>query len=435
MAEDPEDATSQPTTSRPSRKVAMVVAALLLVGAGVGVAVGVSSGVQGSNTPATAVNALLTAAHNDDLIGVLDAIAPGERSAIEPGMVTFVHQLQRLDVLSSSANLDHVTGLSFSFNGIETSTRYLDSSVAAVTITNGSITSGADPAKLPLGSFVTSLAGGLANKPTSSKTQTAKTGKSSIVTVDDNGSWYVSLGYTIAVNALASSGAPATLPSASSAITPVGAATPQGAVTGFLNAVAAFNLNGLIADLAPGEMGALQRFAPLFMPAASAELSRVHQAVQAKFTNISTSTKQVGALTLVRINKIGLQLTTRGVTVTINGRCNTVSYQGHSKTTCTTVKKSLAVLKLLPADVRALVTRLDGTHPDSGVMTTEENGKWFISPVATILQSLNSVIAEIEPQDLTMIANYAKDPAAAKKAFSNFEKALLAVVASRSSVV
>jgi hypothetical protein len=430
--ENPETATAK---SPWKRKIAVIVAALVLVGAGIGVAVGVSGGSKGGNSPVTAVNALLTAAQNDDLIGVLDAIEPGERAAVEPGLVTFIHQLQRLQVLSSSANLNHVSGLSFHFSGVQTATKFLDSSVAAVTITHGTMTSGADPSKLPLGSFVTGLVGALINKPASTQTSSAKTGKSSIVTVNDNGSWYVSLGYTIAINAMTSNGVPAVLPAASEAIAPTGASTPGEAVTSFLNSIAALDLNSVIADLPPGELGVLQRLGPLFGPATSAGLAKARQTVQLKFTSIATSAQTLGSITLVRVKTIGLKIVARGVTITLHGKCETMSYLGRSKTTCTTANKSQAIFKLLPADVRALITRLGTTQPDLGLVTVQENGKWFVSPVATLLQVINAFAEELQPQDLTMIAGYAKNPAAAKQAFSTFERALLGLVVSGASVV
>lgn len=423
------------TKSAWTRKLVVVLVALVLVGAGVGVAVGVSGGSKGGSTPASAVTTLLTAAQNDDLLGALDAIEPGERAAIEPGLVTFIHQLQRLNVLSTSANLHHVSGLSFHFSGVQTSTKLLDSSVAAVTITHGTMTSGANPSKLPLGSFVTSLAGAFLNKPESTKTSTAKTGKSAIVTVQDSGTWYVSLGYTIAINAMTSNGVPAVLPSASEAIAPTGAATPGQAVTGFLNSIAALDLNSVVADLPPGELGVLQRLGPLFGPATTSPLATARKTVQLKFTTLSTSTQTIGSITLVHVHNVGLQIVARGVTITVKGNCETLSYLGHSKKTCAAASQNQAVLKLLPADVRALVNRLGRTRPDIGLVTVQENGKWYVSPVATMLQVVNAFAEELQPQDLTMIAGYAKNPAAAKRAFSNFEQALLGLVASGASIV
>ncbi len=239
----PTDGVATPNPKHRLRIMAAAIAAVLLVGAGAGTAIGLSGGSGGNETPAAAVNALLTAAQNSDLLGALDAIAPGERAAIEPGLVTFIHQMQRLDVLSAGADPSHVTGLTFRFRGIQTSTEYLEPTIAAVTITHGTMTSGADIASLPLGSFVTGLTGSLAGKPSSSHAGSASTGRSSIATVDDDGSWYVSLGYTIAVDALRSGGGTGAPPSPSLAVQPTGATTPEGAVSDFLDSLSALNLN------------------------------------------------------------------------------------------------------------------------------------------------------------------------------------------------
>ena len=256
------------------RIVAVAIAAVLLVGAGAGTAIGLSGGSGGNATPAAAVNALLTAAQNSDLLGALDAIAPGERAAIEPGLKTFIHQMQRLEVLNADADPSHVPGVSFRFSEIQTSTQYLEPTIAAVSITHGTMTSAADIASLPLGSFITGLTGSLAGRPSSSHTESAATGRSALVTVNDGGSWYVSLGYTIAVDSLRSGGGTGAPPSPSLAVRPSGAASPEAAVSDFLDSLAALNLSGMIADLAPGEMGALQSYAPMFLGKANAEISR-----------------------------------------------------------------------------------------------------------------------------------------------------------------
>jgi len=415
------------------RIVAVAIAAVLLVGAGAGTAIGLSGGSGGNATPAAAVNALLTAAENSDLLGALGAIAPGERAAIEPGLVTLIHQMQRLDVLSAEADPSHVSGVSFRFSGIQTSTQYLEPTIAAVTITHGTMTSGTDIASLPLGSFVTGLTGSLAGKPSSSHTGSASTGRSALVTVNDGGSWYVSLGYTIAADALRSGGGTGAPPSPSLAVVPTGASTPQGAVSNFLDSLAALNLSGMIADFAPGEMGALQSYAPMFLGKANAELSRVRASLSLKISVPTMSTQPLGSMTLVKVSKLVLQETAHGTTITINGHCTTETSFGHSTTTCNGAGASRSILKLLPANIQSILQRMSHSRPNEGIATVEENGKWYISPVATLLQTVNAVVGELQPSDLALISSYAKDPAAAKQ---ELEKIALAILnAEHSSVI
>ena len=407
------------------RILAVAVASVLIVGAGAGTAIGLSGGSGGSASPAQAVNALLSAAQNSDLLGALDAIAPGERAAVEPGLVTFIHQMQRLDVLSSGADPSRVPGLSFRFSGIQTSTQLLEPTIAAVTITHGTMTSGANFAKLPLGSFVTGLTGGLVGKPSSSTAQSAATGRSAIATVKDGGSWYVSLGYTIAVDSLRSGGGTGAPPSPSLAVQPTGATTPEGAVSDFLDSLAALNLSAMIADLAPGEMAALRSYAPMFLSKANAELARVRGVVKLKISVPSMSTQALGSMTLVKVSKLVLRESSRGTTITINGHCTTETNLGHSTTTCNGLGGSQSILKLLPSNVQSILQRLSHARPDEGIATVEEGGKWYISPVATLLQAVNAVVAELQPSDLALISNYAKNPAAAKQELQKIGLAIL----------
>ena len=66
-----------------------------------------------------------------------------------------------------------------------------------------------DAAKLPVGSFVSTLTHGLLSGAKQTSTSNVTTGREAIVTEQVNGTWYVSLGYTIAYDALRSEHLPA----------------------------------------------------------------------------------------------------------------------------------------------------------------------------------------------------------------------------------
>jgi hypothetical protein len=54
-----------------------------------------------------------------------------------------------------------------------------------------------------------------------------------------------------------------------------------------------------------------------------------------------------------------------------------------------------------------------------------EGGKWYISPIATLLQTVNAVVAELQPSDLSLISSYVKNPVAARQELQKIELALL----------
>jgi hypothetical protein len=172
-------------------------------------------------------------------------------------------------------------------------------------------------------------------------------------------------------------------------------------------------------------MAALQSYAPMFLGKANAEISRVRNVLSLKISVPSMTTQPLGSMTLVKVSKLVLQETTRGTTITINGHCTTETYLGHSTTTCNGAGESQSILKLLPANVQSILQRLSHGRTDEGIATVEDNGKWYISPVATLLQSVNAVVAELQPSDLALISSYAKDPAAAKEELEKIAQAIL----------
>ena len=72
-------------------------------------------------------------------------------------------------------------------------------------------------------------------------------------TEEVGGSWYVRLGYSIAINMLKGEGQSGA-PPASTALQAVGAPTPQGAVQALFVDISNLDLGGLLADFPPDEM-------------------------------------------------------------------------------------------------------------------------------------------------------------------------------------
>ncbi|MCU1494030.1 MAG: hypothetical protein JWO62_1794 [Acidimicrobiaceae bacterium] len=357
----------------------------------------------GSSTPAEAVTALLGAVQNSDGIGVLDALDPGERQAIEPGLTSLVSNLKRLNVLSSGAALTRVTGISVRFENIATTTRMLNASLATVAITGGTVVSSTDAAKLPLGSFVTNLADSAirAAKPTTTSAP-ASTGKSAIATVKVDGTWYVSLGYTIAVDA--TGGAAAAPPPAGLQAT--GASSPDAAVRTLLDDLSTLDLSGIVADLSPDEMSALQQYAPRFLPSGQATIDVV--AKQVTITpQFALSSSSLGNDALVKVTSFAVTVTHGPATYRYANGCITITGASNVATgpICSTSAASLASL---PAALRALVDRLRAAKIATGFITVEVGGRWFVSPTRTLFQELDATLAALRPQDLLDLAAYAR---------------------------
>ncbi|MGP8066059.1 MAG: hypothetical protein ACLP81_06755 [Acidimicrobiales bacterium] len=439
MAGSTEEEPTMPTRrpSRRGRRIVTVVVAVCLVGGGIGAAVAVTGSSTGSSAPASAVDKLLEAANHSDLLGAIDAVVPGERTAIQPGMVGLAAQLERLGVLSRSTDLSDIGGLSLHFAGIKTATTMLSSTIAAVAITRGSVTGTFDAAKLPVGSFVSTLTHGLLSGAKQTSTSNVTTGREAIVTEQVNGTWYVSLGYTIAYDALRSEHLPASLPGTNEAVSATGASTPDGAVATMLDDAAAFNLSGMIGDLPSGEMGALQSYAPLFLGKADRELTKARSEVALRITNLKLSSSPVAGGMLVKVSGLSFQATVEGITIGYKGGCLTYSYLGRSVRHCPNPAMTRAadakIIAVLPKSLRGLATRLTKNPPTFGIVTVQENGRWFVSPVATMFDALNGSLSILQPQDLEAIASLAEDPAELHALGTSLEKVALGALASGSA--
>gem|GEM_PF-1312983 len=423
--------------SRRGRRIITVVVTVCLVGGGIGAAVAATGSSGVSSNPAAAVRKLLDAANHRDLIGALDAIVPGERAAIEPGMLGLVAQLERLDVLSRNTNLKDVGGLSLHFSEIKTATTMLSSNVAAVAITSGTVTGSFDAMSLPIGSFVSRLTRGRLTGQKESSTSPVTTGREAIVTEQVNGTWYVSLGYTIAYDALRSADRLATLPPTNEAVSATGSSTPESAVATLLNDAVEFNLRGVIADLPPGEMGALQSYAPRFLGKADQSLAKARSEVTMRITHMSLSGSPIAGGTLVKVSDVGLSATVQGITLAYKDGCLTYSYLGRSVRRCpspaTTRAADKKLIAVLPRSLRGLVTRLMKDHPSFGFVTVEDNGRWFVSPVATMVDALNGTLSILQPQDLEAIASLAENPAELHTLETSVEQLLYGALGSASS--
>ena len=385
------------------RALLTLAAAVALVGAGTGTSLALSAGsAGGAGTPGAAVDNLFTALGNSDVIGMLDALAPGERDAIEPGLEDIFGQFKRLGILSTDADLGDVTGLSAHYNGFATSTDQLAPDVAAVTVTGGSVTGSVDPAQLPLATYFKDLFGVAVGGSPHTATSPA-TGPLVLGTEEVGGSWYVSLGYSIAINVLKGKGESGAPPAASTALQAVGASTPQGAVQALFDDISNFDLGGLLADFPPDEMAALDAYAPRWLPQAQSAIDKAKTNVSIGFSNLSFTTQSLSDGTLVQVGPgMTFHLSAPSGNASYANGCVTEQFQGRVTHECRDQEMASVdkFVDMLPAAVQPVLERLLSSRPDDGFVTVEENGSWYVSPLRTAFQSVSAWLALFQPSDI-----------------------------------
>lgn len=404
-------ATARPRRPLLARSVAAAGVAAVVLGAGVGTSYALTAhAAGGASSPSGAVQELLTAADHSDVLGALSVLDPGERSALEPNLVTLVHQLTRLQVLSPAASLRSMHGVTLHFSGVRTKTTPLTPNLASVALTAGTVTEGSRLAQLPLGRFVRQLAGARLHGASES-TNSAATGREGIATVRVGGRWYVSLGYTIAVDSLRSAGRTGAPPPGG--IAPVGHASAAGAVRGLLTQASRFDLRRVIADLAPGELGAVQAYAPLFLPRARRALASAAKRVTIQLGTVVVRTRPVPGGVLAQVHLPDLTVHIRpSTTIAFRHGCLVETVAGTSLRNCRGGATSAsAALAALPSAVRqalapllSIGTRLGHEHLETGILAVDEGGRWYVSPTGTLLHDLDTVLGGFRPSDLTAFA-------------------------------
>ena len=385
-----------------------VASAVVLAVAGTSTSVVLAgTGGGGAGSPAAAVQGLVDALNKSDVIGMLDSVDPGERNALEPGLEGIFGQFKRLGILSPAADLNGITGVDISEHGLSISTDQLTPNVAAVTVSGGSSTAGVVPSQLPLGSYFQRVADEAMNGR-SVTTTGPNNGNTTLGTVRVDGGWYVSLGYSIAIDALRASGRSGA-PPATGQLQAAGASSPEGAVQALFNDASQFDLSALLSDLDPLEMAAADAYAADWLPNAQAALDKARGGANIQFGNLNFTTEQVDGGTLVKLGK--------GLTVTVKGQgreleyangCYTYTAQGATSHQCAQGDvQYLAQLKaFLPQPVQPIFTRLTTIKPDIGFVTVDQGGKWYVSPTRTYLEAISAFLSELRPGDIqTVIDN------------------------------
>jgi len=152
---------------------------------------------------------------------------------------------------------------------------------------------------------------------------------------------------------------------------------------------------------------------------------------------MSLSGSPIAGGTLVKVSDLGLSATVEGITLTYKGGCLTYSYLGRSVRRCPSLAVTRAaenkLISVLPRSLRGLATRLMKDRPSFGFVTVQDNGRWFVSPVATMLDALNGTLSILQPQDLEAIASLAENPAELHALGTSLEKVALGALASGSS--
>lgn len=396
------------------RAIAGIVGVLLLVGGTVFAVTQLGSSDAGS--PEEAVSRLVDAAADEDVLGLVAALDPNERDALRDPVEDIFEQLERLEVLDDSFQLDGVDGVDFTFEDVTYRTESVRDDLARVYFTGGTVTSSLNSDEIPIGDFVSDtlerFGGDIGGVQESSTTDITDAGDFFLVARDGSDGWRVSLAYTTAEAARLSAG----LPMPDEGVEPIGAESPEAAVESMFEAVADFDVAGIIARLSPDELGALQDYAGLFLDMAAGEARETTEDVDVTIDDLSLRSEGDGDRASVFVEGFGLTVTTPDFEISASYADECFSVEGDLEE-LGLGESPFADGPVCADDAEALMGDFYGTgmledfeldlpefpaidSPTVGITTAKVDGEWYVAPIATGMDAMVAGFASIEREHL-----------------------------------
>ena len=404
----------QPEPARRS-KAAILALAVGIVAVLGGAAFAVTQLAGQSTSPEDAVEKLFRAAAEEDVLGVLEALPPSERDVLKGPVQDIVRELKRLDILSGDADLGNLAGVDVKIDDLELSSTTIRDGLAAVRIDKGTLTSSADPSKLPLGGFVRDTVGdGLSQaRPSGPEEQDISSGEADeiLVAVKEDGRWYFSIWYTVAERARLDSDAP--MPDPARRVKANGADSAEGAVDAFLRATVRLDLRRMMELLPPDEARALHDYAPLFLDEAKEAGAGFRRSVEIDITQLDLRTvTQDGDRAMVQIEKLGFNGVVReeNVRITYRDGCATLTPltgRGRSEKICPGDFGEGAPELFEQFFPGGPTPDLDVEQPALGIATVRRDGKWYVSPIRTMLDNVVATLRVLDRADIDALREFA----------------------------
>ncbi len=369
-----------------------LVALALLVVAGAGFAVTRAlAAPAGAASPREAADSFFAAVDNDDILGIIEQMPPSERaSMIEPGGAILT-ELERLGVIEVDPN--GATELDMVVDDLQIVTTTLGPGVASAEIVGGTITTTGDLTGLVrVGEALDDLFPSDPDTKTPATTEILDFGDEPLTLgiVEEDGSWYVSLWYTVAELARADSGA--ALPEIGGGPVPVGASTPAGAVQALVDEAASFDLAGVISMVDPEEFRALYDYSSLFLADAQDALDE------------ELATNGV----VIRLERLDAEaVERRGRQVVVVDGIEISATDGDQEVSMSYADGCFTVIVDNEIDQRCdddLPDEVFGGSPfetsELGATVVERDGRWYVSGMPTVLYGYADILAQIDRADV-----------------------------------
>ncbi|GAB3449779.1 flagellar basal body protein FliL [Actinophytocola sediminis] len=404
-----------PPKKRGKGPIIGAVAAVLVVAVGVGATIFMlnrdgDSAPGGQASPTDAASNLVNSLSQGDVLGVLESLTPAESALLVDFNAKSTERLKELEVYKQDADPNQLHGASVEAKDLKYDDKKAEKVNDHLTITKlvgGTISLHADASELPFteefmnAAFPEGVQGQATDEQVDIAEVVRETGEPiRIATVNVDGEWYPSLFYSVADYALLDAGAewPKT-PIANN-----GGEDAEAAVKEMVQAAMSSDIERVIELLPPDEMGALHDAGPALLemmgtppaPAAGVEIANL----QTEVTDAESGGKKVLLSEL--------EVTVEGETLKVakDGDCYVVEMQGESQPMCADdVATQLGESGLTPEQQQAVTNLMSGFMKNTGVVATEFDGKWYVSPIRSYTELGLSAISDLTAEDVLALVS------------------------------
>ena len=366
---------------------------------------------------------MLLAIENEDVLGAIDLLLPGERASLGEPFVEMISELQRLDVLAAT-DLSQISGIDLELSGEDVQVRATNVDDIANIDLRADVVVSVDGAELPIGEIITD------NMPDDMVTELRGTRVTEtdsfdiwLTAVESEGQWYFSLLHSAAELARQEAVPGSDIPLVG--VGAVGTDTPEGAIDAMLDSVEALDLTALIQSLNPGEAAALQRYAPLFLDDVDSALAEVP--LDWQITEREFRVEGDGETRTVFIDALAVdgRLDGSAFSAGFGDGCFRASAEGEEFEQCgDTLAADDALDQIFgdQPDVLHLIETIQAAFADvepAGLELRNTDGAWYVSPIGTGSEAMLKAIRALTRDELDDII------AAFEPAMSGFEDAIV----------
>jgi hypothetical protein len=362
------------------------VSALVLVGA---FAVSAVVGSGGAGSAEAAVRRLADAVSHEDPLAAADVLAPEEVRSLHGTIDSAAKRAQELSLVQTASA--PLAGVDFNIEGLNLSTESLGDGYAKVTIDAGTFS--ASTHKKQFSALMQKIMRD--SQDDSSQSDLAKLASDNdlptfVVAVRSDGRWYVSAAYTVLEYVREANDLPAAeFGSGTHAISTLGADSPDAAVQDSMRALARQDWSKLMTMVSPSEIPVYDYRDALTTLARRDNDQSDGSSSTFTIDSMSTTAQVDGDAAKVSLKASG---TTDSGKWSLDGGCftapeETISFTCGDETT-----------------LRGGVM-FGGVDQTSQFTVVETDGRWFVSPVGTVLDALDHFIAQIDRRSLYTLMN------------------------------